>query len=281
MAGNSRDSGRAVTARALSVLTAFDARHCRQTLTEISRRTGIPLATTHRLVGELERWGALQRDRSGHYAVGLRLWELGRLAPVHTDLRPIAAPIMREVHETTGEAVHLCVRDGFEAVWVERVCGPRATALADGRDHDPGDREPLHTTAAGLVLLAHAPASLVDRYPQWGARRGLADGAAPTADGAFTGGLHEVRERGFAHVVGDAIVGNHAVAVPVTDSGGTVVASLGLVAHAARLRDFAADGLGGTAGDPSSPAGALLSAARALGRAVTGAGWWPLGPPES
>ncbi|MFD0491986.1 helix-turn-helix domain-containing protein [Saccharopolyspora spinosporotrichia] len=57
MAGNSRDAGRSVTARALSVLTAFDIDHSRLTLTAIARRAGIPLATAHRLVRELEHWG--------------------------------------------------------------------------------------------------------------------------------------------------------------------------------------------------------------------------------
>lgn len=86
MAGNSRDSGRSVTARALSVLTAFDVEHTRLTLTGIARRADIPLATAHRLVGELEAWGALQRDDGGQYSIGLRLWELGMLTPVNRGL---------------------------------------------------------------------------------------------------------------------------------------------------------------------------------------------------
>jgi DNA-binding IclR family transcriptional regulator len=56
-----------VTARALAVLGAFDAEHMRLALSEISRRTGLPLTTVHRLIRELESW----RARDHAHAPGL------------------------------------------------------------------------------------------------------------------------------------------------------------------------------------------------------------------
>ena len=82
-----------VTSRALDLLGAFDPEHRSLTLSELARRSGTPLATAHRLVGELHKWGALARVPSGEYVIGRRLWDLGLLAPVQAGLRQAASPI--------------------------------------------------------------------------------------------------------------------------------------------------------------------------------------------
>src|SRR5689334_9715571 len=66
--------------RVLAVLGAFGPAHEWLTLSELSRRSGLTLTTTHRLVAELRRWGGLERDADGRYAIGLRLLGLGPLA---------------------------------------------------------------------------------------------------------------------------------------------------------------------------------------------------------
>src|SRR5918999_1540861 len=63
--------------RVLSILGVFDIENSALSLSEISRRTGLTLSTTHRLVNELREWGALSRDADGRYSIGLRILELG------------------------------------------------------------------------------------------------------------------------------------------------------------------------------------------------------------
>ncbi|MFD0851326.1 helix-turn-helix domain-containing protein, partial [Actinomadura adrarensis] len=63
--------------RVLSILAVFDIENAALSLSEISRRTGLTLSTTHRLVNELRVWGALDRDSDGRYSTGLRILELG------------------------------------------------------------------------------------------------------------------------------------------------------------------------------------------------------------
>ncbi|QGK68213.1 helix-turn-helix domain-containing protein [Allosaccharopolyspora coralli] len=228
MAGNSRDPGRSVTARALGVLTAFDIGHTRLTLTEIARRSEIPLATAHRLVGELVQWGALNREGDGRYAVGLRLWEIGLLAPVHAELRRTALPYMQELYETTGENVHLAVRDGLEAVYVEKLTGRRSAPIISRS----GGRLPLHSTGVGKVLLAHAPAPLVHEYCEQALLRHTP--YTIVEPGRLGRELQAIRQRGFAQTSEEMTLGNCSVAVPIRDADGGVVASLGLVVHSVR-----------------------------------------------
>jgi hypothetical protein len=80
MAGNGAGQGASVTSRALALLGAFDGGHRSLTLSQLSERAGLPLATAHRLAAELVAWGALERLPSGEYVVGRRMWDLGLLA---------------------------------------------------------------------------------------------------------------------------------------------------------------------------------------------------------
>ncbi|GAA4611294.1 IclR family transcriptional regulator [Saccharopolyspora hordei] len=228
MAGNSRDPGRSVTARALSVLTAFDIDHVRLTLTAIARRAGIPLATAHRLVRELELWGALERDEDGRYSIGLRLWEIGLLSPVNSRLREAALPHMQDLCQHTHDNVHLAVRVGLDVVYVEKLTTPRAIPIFSRS----GGRLPLHSTGVGKVLLAHAPAGVLHECCERGLTRYTA--YTITEPGRLGRELQTVRNRGFAQANEEMMLGSCSVAVPVHGTDGAVIAALGVVAHSAR-----------------------------------------------
>src|SRR5262249_9255070 len=65
MAGGGRDPGRSVTSRVLAVLSAFDDGHPRLGLSEIARRSGLPVSTVSRLLAELVAGGAPAAARAG------------------------------------------------------------------------------------------------------------------------------------------------------------------------------------------------------------------------
>ena len=71
-----------IAGRVLSILDAFGPQSQTLTLSDISRRTGLPLSTTFRIVTELSNWGALERDRERSYAIGQRLVERANLVHV-------------------------------------------------------------------------------------------------------------------------------------------------------------------------------------------------------
>ena len=141
-----------VTGRVLAILAAFGPERPALALSALARATGLPLSTAHRLVGELAAWGALERGADGRYRIGLRLWEVGALAPRSTGLRERAMPFLEDLYEATRQNVQLAVRDGHEAVYVERLAHPEAARILSR----VGGRLPLHATAVGHVLLAHA-----------------------------------------------------------------------------------------------------------------------------
>ena len=222
MAGSSAGHGVSVTARALAVLGAFDAQHPVLRLTEIARRAALPLPTAHRLVGELTRWGALERRGDQTYVVGRRLWDLGLLAPAATGLREAASPFLHDIHAATRATVHLAVRDGVQVLYLDRVAGSVSVPVVSR----VGSRLPLHATGVGKVLLAHAPA---DVQAQVLARLERVTPYTVTQPGRLVAQLVKVRHDGFAQTAEEMSLGACSVAVPVRDTDDHVVAALGIV----------------------------------------------------
>jgi DNA-binding IclR family transcriptional regulator len=225
MAGRSALPGRSVTSRALAVLDAFDSTAPRLSLSEIAERSGTPLTTTHRLLAELTDWGALQRRADGRYEIGRKLWDLGLLAPVQLELRQVAAPFLQDVHTAIRDTVHLAVRDGLSALYVERISGRESVPVVS----QVGSRLPLHATGVGKVLLASAPDEVVDQVLHQLTRETRHTVADPRV---MVRELAEVRRRGWARTAEEMSLGAASVAVPVTvdrASGPVVVAALGIV----------------------------------------------------
>lgn len=230
MAGGS--DGRSVMSRGLGILECFDAAHPRMSLSEIARRSQLPLATAHRLVAELERRRALHRAEDGSYEIGALLWDLGLLSPMHRELREVAAPVLVDLYERSRDNVHLAVREGMHALYVERVIGRRSFPLMNRS----GARLPLHATGVGKVLLAHAPTAITAAV--------MDDLTAHTPSTItdprrLTAELADVRRRGYATTEGEMTVGASSAAVPVLTSAGVVAASVGLVTTRGRGRALA------------------------------------------
>jgi IclR family acetate operon transcriptional repressor len=144
--------------RGLRLLELYSTAEGELTISEMARRSGIPKSTTHRLVGELVAWGALERSQSG-IRLGGRLFELGHLVPLHRTLREIAGPYAHSLNQFTHLTSNLAVRDGHEVVYVEKV----ATQSLRVNNSRAGGRMPLHCTALGKAILAYSDPTLVDQ----------------------------------------------------------------------------------------------------------------------
>ena len=88
--------------------------------------------------------------------IGRRIWDLGLLAPVQTGLRDVAAPFLQDLYGATMATVHLAVRDGTLALYLDRLSGHGSVPVVS----KVGARLPLHATGVGKVLLAYAPAEV-------------------------------------------------------------------------------------------------------------------------
>ncbi|MGH3413790.1 MAG: IclR family transcriptional regulator [Marmoricola sp.] len=226
MAGNSGTPGASVTSRVLAVLGAFDGDHRALGLSEISRRAEIPVATAHRLVGELVRGRALARRQSGEYVVGQLLWDLGLLAPTQSGLREVASPFLHDIYGATLATVHLAIREGTEVLYVARHSGHQSVPVVS----TVGSRLPMHATGVGKVLLAYAPAEVQQQVL---ANLARVTPYTITQPGRLERELARVRESGFAQTSEEMSLGACSVAVPIVAQD-LVVASIGIVVPSLR-----------------------------------------------
>jgi DNA-binding IclR family transcriptional regulator len=216
-----RGAGRTVTSKVLAILAAFETGPSSRSLTEIAEAAAVPLPTAHRLVGELVHWGALDRDAGGRYHLGLRLWEVAQNAG--RQLRETARPFLQDLFSLTQETAHLAVREGHEALYIDRVYSTRRVPRASR----VGGRLPLHATAVGKVLLAYEEpwvrAAYLSRTLEAPTRRTHIDPVRLAAE------LVEIRESGFATTLEEVRAGSCSIAVPVRHRDHPAVAAVGLV----------------------------------------------------
>ncbi|MGO2110781.1 MAG: IclR family transcriptional regulator [Pseudoclavibacter sp.] len=213
---------RSVVDRALSILEAFHGSDRPLSLSDISRRCGLPIATCYRIVLRLVNWGALERDEDNHYRIGLRLWEIASLAPRSVGLQRVARPHLLALYEATGCAAHLAVREGTDCVSIERIQNPRRPTARPRT----GNRYPMHPTAIGLVLLANAP----DEVRQYAVHHDL-DELTPrtqTDPDELLRELDRIRTAGYAITDRQVDYKHVSVAAPVRSRAGDVIAAVSL-----------------------------------------------------
>lgn len=92
----------------------------RLTLPEMVERLQMPKTSVYRMAQSLVALGFLQK-RGDHYELGLALLTFGSLVAERLDIRRVALPVMERLKEATNEAVNLVIRDGDEALYIEKV----------------------------------------------------------------------------------------------------------------------------------------------------------------
>lgn len=205
--------------KALGMLDAFTPEAPELSIRELARRSGVARSTAHRLVGELVGWGALERSPGG-VRLGVKLFELGSLAPSSVTLRDAALPYAHHLHEVTQLTVNVAIRSGDEIVYLEKITS-RSLRVPHSRQ---GGRGALHATGLGKAILAFGDAGDVDRL--------LAGPLAPLTPktivdpAALRVELGRVRERRVAYDVEESRLGLFCVAAPILDGRGRALGAI-------------------------------------------------------
>jgi len=235
--------------RMLSVLDAFGPDHILLSLSDISRRSGLSLSTAHRLVGELRDWGALDRARDGRYSIGLRILELGGLAPQGLHLRDVALPYLGDLQHVIHANVHLAVRDGHDVVYVESLNARDGVRVLSRL----GGRWPMHATGTGQVLLAFSSQEFREEVLASKLRRFTPQTLSDPED--LRRALAQVRQTGVAIAEDQLTPDALALAVPLRGQRDRVVAALGVTVKTGSVA-------------PHTILPALHATARAISRAL-------------
>jgi DNA-binding IclR family transcriptional regulator len=228
--GEARDPGVRSVERAVTILDLL-AQTGWRTGAEVARELHVHRSTALRLLGTLERHALVERDqKSAKYRLGPRLPQLASVVTGESDLRAVARPVCEGLAGALGETVTLDVLVAGEIVPIEQATGSTSVVSVNWL----GRHTPAHCTASGKVILAFGPEA---------ARRRLfarpLERSTPhtiTDPDELETQLEATRQAGFARTYEELEVGLDAIAAPVYDAGGDVVAAVDVSGPAHRLR---------------------------------------------
>ena len=226
---NGEDVAGLTATRLTALLTAFRPGDDMLGVSELSRRTGVPKSSVHRLVGHLVAQGLLDRE-NGAVRLGLKLFEIGQLATQQRGLVDAARPYLADLREATRNTVHLAVLEGTEVAYLDIVRGPDAPNLPSRI----GGRFPAHATAVGKAILAFSPDSVLEKVIATGLPR--IGPRTITAPGLLRRSLAKVRADGLAHDREESRVGVVCVASPLLDGDGRPRAGISISGWSNRVR---------------------------------------------
>jgi len=197
-------------------------------VSSLSESLGIGRSNTHRLLKTLSATGYVsQEPGTRRYLPTLKTWEQGSLIVERSRLRRAAQPVLRRLHDETGEVVFLAVLHGGEILYVLKI---------DPVDHlattaRAGQRVPAVFTASGKVLLANQPDpeklinAIVARIPSFDGQR----------KARLLKEMEEIRAEGFAYSASGWTAHANSVSVAVPNASLPPVASIGLATLGAEV----------------------------------------------
>jgi DNA-binding IclR family transcriptional regulator len=219
--------------RMVEILSLLEQHEEGLSIQEFVAASGVPRSTVYRILNSLESHAVVRREAKGRYVLGTRLLGLAmrvRRGPGNEDLAVLARPQLRRLSARTHEVSKLSVLNAGAALCVEAVPGNSAYSLAPlvGRHY------PLHAGAASKVLFASmdepSRAAVLERALQVFTPKTI------TSVDKLEAELARIRRNGWAEDRGEFSISVRALAAPVRDEAGAVVAAVSL-AYLAELHE--------------------------------------------
>jgi len=189
---------------------------------ELATELEVHTSTVSRLVGALESRGMVEQNSwRGKYRLGVGILRLASATAARLELVRYARPVCERLTEQIGEAVNVAVLIDRDALYVDQTAGISAIQM----DNWVGHRIPLHATSNGKVLLAYLPDTALtgilpvplEPFTEW----------TVTTIARLRAELADIRAHGSATTIDELELGLTAIAAPIRDQEGQVIASLG------------------------------------------------------
>jgi DNA-binding IclR family transcriptional regulator len=218
--------------RAIAILKSFSVDEPELGVGELSRRLGLAKSTVFRLLATLEAGGLVAKNpQTGLYRLGVDLIGLADSVTGYANLRHVARPHLRDLAYTLQETVSLSILDRNDAVNVEQIVPPGRLVMRVGW---VGRRMPVHAVSAGRAIIAFLPEEEVARLLGDGHLEALTPHTI-TDPQRLRAELARVREQGYATAFEELEEGLNALAAPVRNHEGRVIASVSVSGPAYRL----------------------------------------------
>lgn len=198
--------------------------------TDILQRCGQPRGTLHRQLAHLMEERLLEQRADQTYVAGVRLLTFASQAWSVNDVRSIAAPHLKLLHEKTQESVHLGVLRGAEIVYLDKIDGKHAVRMHS----QIGRVSPAYCTGVGKAALSLLEASELDGVLHSLTFHAFTANTITSAE-ELARDIADIRKRGFAFDLEEHEAGIQCIAVPVAAPGRHLQAAISVTGPAYRL----------------------------------------------
>jgi len=222
--------------KALKLLNFFTKGKTVLGLSELSRISGVPKATVHRILTTYENNGYLDKitigDNKGKYKLGLKFLEMGKLVSDGLELRNIASPFMIELRDKFQEDVQLIVSDRGQAVYIEKMDCNRPVRVYT----KVGRRAPLYGGACPRAILTFMHDAEIEKLLDSIVLKKVTENTIVDKEKLLKI-IKEDRKNGYTISYGELQPGTVAVGAPIFNDSSDVIASVSIVGPEERFRD--------------------------------------------
>jgi IclR family acetate operon transcriptional repressor len=216
--------------RGLRLLDLFASAERGLAASQVAKLSGLPVSTVHRFLVNLESAGFLNCSDTGSYHLGVACFSIGQAALAQLDIRRLSLPYLQELNQNTRETIHLTVRHGLSAVYVEKLDSPEPLRIYSR----VGAAVPLHCTGVGKVILAYMPPEeLAGIMPHLEFKRLTANSIGSLKE--LQTHLQKVRRNGYACDLEEYEPHIRCIAAPIWDHSAAVNASVSITGPAVRM----------------------------------------------
>ena len=216
--------------RAMKILEHLASSGGGQGVTAIAEAVGLNKSTCFGLIYTLQALGYVVQDKkTGGYRLGMKNYQLGQAYTEQLDLRRIAQPHLQELSQMALETVHLVIREGLHAVYIDKIEGPHAMRISS----QLGQRVKMHCAGVGKAILAH----FSDEELELALEKELTRYTCNTVTDldALKKVLTEIRKKGLAMDNQEVELGLCCLAAPIFDLTGSAVAAISISGPTTRL----------------------------------------------
>ena len=219
----------ATLAKGLAVLGCFGKQRPVMTLSQAALAANVSRATARRILRTLAELGYVEQ-RGREFSLSPNILQLGFAYLATQNWIERAVPLMKDLSERVRESCSAAILQGTEVVYVARV--PTRRIMSVGIS--VGSRLPAFHTAVGRVQLG-----FLDPSEVWRRLKSLRlEPMTPSTITDLQALFERIRDdhaQGFSIVDEELERGLRAIAVPIVDRQGEVVAALNLSTHSTRV----------------------------------------------
>jgi IclR family pca regulon transcriptional regulator len=216
-------------AKGLSVIEAFSEERPAMTLSDVARHTGMSPATARRSLHTLVALGYVRLvDR--RFVLSARVLTLGAAYLKAANIEELVQPELRRIVGRFGDAASVAVLEDTDILYIAHYSEQRAARMVAG----VGVTYPAYATSLGRVLLSGLAPAELDAFLARINPRALTDRTVTDKD-RLRAIVEETRRQTFAIAVDELDYGITALAVPVKDAAGRVMAALNSSGYSGRL----------------------------------------------